>query len=156
MNLAVKSEVQSEPNSPKPKRLSQRTPARNRAYLKYLRGRQRAALLGFMFVAQTSNRIGTAHNCILQENLVFSTHNGLEVAVYVPAGSSPTKVEAAAKLKGARGGRMPRQFFVARKILSPSFAKDSQGLKRARFTFSPRISPQGILSCQGPSISQTL
>ena len=137
MNLPLKSEVQSKPKPPKPKRLSPRTPAENRAYLQYLIGRQRAALLGYMFVAQTSNRIGAAPNCPLQENLVFSKRKGLEVADFVPAGASPTKVEAATRRKGSRGGRMPRQFFVARKILSPSFAKDPQGLNRARFTFSP-------------------
>jgi hypothetical protein len=104
--------------------LNDRAPMENRAYMKYLLGRERAALLGFLFVIQTSNRIGTAQNLTLKRNLVLTEQNGEEVCVFVPVGASATKVETALRKSGKRGGRMSRQFFVARKLLSPSFSKE--------------------------------
>lgn len=88
-------------------RLAPDTKPENASFMRYLLGRQRAAYLGFTFICQTSNRIGTVHRLTVEKNLVFIREGGEEVAIFVPVGASSTKVE------GKRKGRMPRQFFVA-------------------------------------------
>ena len=97
-------------------RLAPDTKPENASFMRYLLGQQRAAYLGFTFICQTSRHGAPPDR---GENLVFIREGGEEVAVFVPVGASPTKVETALRKSGKRKGRMPRQFFVARKAGGP-------------------------------------
>ena len=103
-------------------KLAEGAKASNRLYMKYRLARLRAAKIAFLYTVQTCNRLQTTHTLRLGKNLVFVDENGAEHAVYIPTGASPTKVETKRRLKRGQSA-MSRQFFVARKVLSPSLSK---------------------------------
>ncbi|CAJ1345162.1 unnamed protein product [Effrenium voratum] len=120
-------------------KLPEDTPSNQSSYMVARRAKLEAYSLAWQFIMQTTERLGTTHELVLNRNLLWSEAE--QRYYYVPVGAHPQK--------NARAKRLGRHHFVSRKFLSQEWSQSFQAYMADQY---PRLMEKLGYGEEGPEL----